>query len=43
LDVKEYYILVIRLTSIDSEYRRVRVRLIKSDYVVRQRLNVRVM
>jgi len=28
LDIKEYYILVIRPTSIDSEYRRVRVGLI---------------
>ena len=42
LDVKEYYILVVRPTSIDGEYKRVRVGLIQSDYVVRQRLNVRV-
>ena len=42
LDVKEYYILVVRPTSVDGEYRRVGVGLIKSDYVVRQRLNVRV-
>ena len=28
LDVKEYYILVIRPTSIDNKYKRVRVRLI---------------
>jgi len=42
LDIKEYYILVIRPTSIDGEYKRVRVRLIKSDYIVRQRFNVRV-
>ena len=28
LDVKEYYILVIRPTSVDSEYKRVRVGLI---------------
>jgi len=42
LDVKEYYILVVRPTSVDSEYRRIRVGLIKSDYVVRQRLNMRV-
>ena len=43
LDVKEYYILVIRPTSVDSEYKRVGVGLIQSDYVVRQRFNVRVM
>ena len=42
LDVKEYYILVVRPTSLDSEYKRVGVGLIQSDYVVRQRLNVRV-
>ena len=42
LNVKEYYILVIRLTSIDSEYKRVGVRLIQSDYVIRRRFNVRV-
>ena len=42
LDVKEYYILVVRLTSVDGEYKRVGVGLIQSDYVVRQRLNVRV-
>ena len=43
LDVKEYYILVIRPTSVDGEYKRVGVGLIQSDYVVRQRFNVRVM
>ena len=43
LGIKVYYILVIRPTSIDSEYKRVRVRLIQSDYVVRQKFNVRVM
>ena len=43
LDVKEYYILIIRPTSIDGEYKRVRVGLIQSNYVVRQRFNVRVM
>ena len=42
LDVKEYYILVVRPTNIDSEYKRVRVGLIQSDYVVRQRSNVQV-
>ena len=42
LDVKEYYILVVRPTSVDGEYKRVGVGLIQSDYVVRQRLNVRV-
>jgi hypothetical protein len=43
LDVKEYYILVVRPTSVDGEYKRVGVGLIQSDYVVRQRFNVRVM
>lgn len=43
LDIKEYYILVIRPTSVDGEYKRVGVGLIQSDYVVRQRFNVRVM
>ena len=43
LDVKEYYILVARPTSMDGEYKRVGVGLIQSDYVARQRLNVRVM
>ena len=43
LDVKEYYILIVRLTSVDGEYKRVGVGLIQSDYVVRQRFNVRVM
>jgi len=42
LDVKEYYILVVRPTSVDGEYKRVGVGLIQSDYVVRQRFNVRV-
>jgi len=39
---KKYYILVVRLTSVDGEYRRVGVGWIQSDYVVRQRLSVRV-
>jgi hypothetical protein len=43
LDVKRYYILVVRPTSVDGEYKRVGVGLIQSDYVVRQRFNVRVM
>jgi len=43
LDVKEYYILVVRPTSVDGEYKRVGVGLIQSDYVVRQRFDVRVM
>ena len=43
LDIKEYYILVVRPTSVGGECKRVGVGLIQSDYVVRQRLNVRVM
>ena len=43
LDVKEYYILVVGPTSVDGEYKRVGVGSIQSDYVVRRRLNVRVM
>ena len=39
---KEYCILVIRPTSLDGKYKRVRVRLIQSDYIVRRRLNMRV-
>ncbi|KAF2189976.1 HET-domain-containing protein [Zopfia rhizophila CBS 207.26] len=39
---KKYYILVVRPTSVDGEYRRVGVGRIQSDYVVRQRLDVRV-
>ncbi|KAF2179162.1 hypothetical protein K469DRAFT_694871 [Zopfia rhizophila CBS 207.26] len=42
LNIQEYYILVVRPTSVVDEYRRVGVGLIKSDYVPRQRLNVRV-
>ena len=41
-DVKEYYILVVRPTSVYGEYKRVGVGLIQSDYVVRQRFKVRV-
>lgn len=40
---KRYYILVVKLTNeIEGEYRRVGVGLIQSDYVVRQRIDVRV-
>ena len=39
---KKYYILVVRPTSVDGEYTRVGVGWIQSDYVVRQKLNVRV-
>lgn len=39
---EKYYILVVRPTSAGGEYRRVGVGCIESDYVVRQRLNVRV-
>jgi len=42
LDVEEYYILVVRPTSVDDKYKRVGVGLIQSNYVVGQRLNVRV-
>jgi hypothetical protein len=38
----KYYILVVRPTSVDGEYTRVGVGWIQSDYVVRQRLNARV-
>ena len=40
MDVKKYYILVVRPTSVDGKYKRVRVGLIQSDYIVRQRFNV---
>jgi len=39
---KKYYILVVRPTDVDGEYTRVGVGWIHSDYVVRQKLNVRV-
>ena len=39
---RKYYILVVRPTSVDGEYTRVGVGWIQSDYVARQRLNVRV-
>ena len=42
-DVQEYYILVVRPTEVDGEYRRVGVGLIQSDYVGRQERDVRVM
>lgn len=41
-EVKEYYIIVVKPTSVDGEYRRVGVGLIQSDYMARQRLNARV-
>jgi hypothetical protein len=40
--VEKYYILIVRPTSMDGEYRRVGIGLIQSDYVVRQRLDVQV-
>jgi hypothetical protein len=39
---KYYYILVVKPTSVDNEYTRVGVGWIQSDYVTRQRLNMRV-
>ncbi|OCK75949.1 HET-domain-containing protein [Lepidopterella palustris CBS 459.81] len=39
---RNYFMLVVRPTGVDGEYRRVGVGRIESDYVVRQRLNVRV-
>lgn len=42
LDVKEYFILVVKLTSVDTEYKRVGVGLIQSGCVVKRRSNVRV-
>jgi hypothetical protein len=38
--IEECYVLVVRSTSVDNEYRRVGVGLIRSDCVVRQRINV---
>ena len=40
--IEEYYVLVVRATGVDGEYRRVSVGLIQSDWVVGQRINVRV-
>ncbi|KAF2175187.1 hypothetical protein K469DRAFT_724384 [Zopfia rhizophila CBS 207.26] len=40
--IEEYYVLVVRPTGVDGEYRRVGVGLIQSDCVVGQRINVRV-
>jgi hypothetical protein len=37
---KKYYILVVRLTSVDSEYTRVGVKWVQNNYIVRQRLNI---
>ncbi|KAH7061846.1 heterokaryon incompatibility protein-domain-containing protein [Paraphoma chrysanthemicola] len=42
LEPRKYYILVVRPTSVDKEYTRVGVGWIRSDYVTRQRLNMRV-
>ncbi|KAF2182115.1 hypothetical protein K469DRAFT_637605, partial [Zopfia rhizophila CBS 207.26] len=41
-NVEEYYVLVVRSTGVDGGCVRIGVGLIQSDYVVRQRLNVRV-
>jgi len=38
----EYYVLVVRLTSVEGEYRRIGIGLIQSDFVVGQTINVRV-
>ena len=38
----KYYILVVRPTSRDGEYKRVGVGLIQSGYILRQRLNIQV-
>jgi hypothetical protein len=42
LGLRKYYILVVRPNSVDNEYTRVGVGWIRSDYVKRQRLNMRV-
>lgn len=42
LGAAEYYMLVVRPTSVDAEYKRVGVGLIQSDCVVGERTNVRV-
>jgi hypothetical protein len=42
IGIEEYYVLVVRPTSVDGEYRRIGVGLIQSDCVVGQRINVRV-
>jgi hypothetical protein len=42
LGLRKYYILVVRPTSVDKEYTRVGVGGVWSDYVKRQRLNMRV-
>ncbi|KAF2678911.1 HET-domain-containing protein [Lentithecium fluviatile CBS 122367] len=42
LGLRKYYILIVRPTSVDNEYTRVGVGWIQSDYVTRQRLNMRV-
>ncbi|KAF2785795.1 HET-domain-containing protein [Melanomma pulvis-pyrius CBS 109.77] len=42
LPVQEYYMLVVRPTGLDGEYKRVGIGQIQSDYVVKERLNVRI-
>jgi hypothetical protein len=42
LDNEECYILIVRPKSVDAEYRRVGVGMIRSGYVARRRINVRV-
>jgi hypothetical protein len=42
LGLRKYYILVVRPTSVDNKYTRVGVGWIQSDYVTRQRRNMRV-
>jgi hypothetical protein len=41
-DAEEYYILVVMPTRVDGEFRRVGIGMIHSSYVVRRRINVRV-
>jgi len=38
--IDEYYVLIIRSTGVDGEYKRAGVGLIQSDYVVGQRTNI---
>jgi hypothetical protein len=42
LGVEEYYVLAVRPTKVDGEYRRTGVGLIQSNCVVGQRINIRV-
>jgi len=41
-DIDEYYVLVVRSTGVDGEYKRTGVGLIQSDYVVGHRANIRI-